>query len=74
MFCVICVLCFIHKDEPELAVRVLANAANRLGIQFVKAWAKGSEFDSLRLLPSFRSHFSEDGVPTVEPEPDAVSL
>lgn len=67
-------ICFIQKDKPEHAVDVLANAASLLGIQFVKAWTKSPEFDSLRDLPSFQKYFSDDGVAIVDPVEDASAL
>jgi len=62
-------ICLIKKNEPELAIDILNRASTKLGLQFVQAWTKSPDYDSLRELASFKQMFPDDSpveVPPVE--------
>jgi tetratricopeptide (TPR) repeat protein len=59
-------VCYMYRDEPELAVDVLNKASERFGQPFVLAWTKGSDFDPLRKLESFKARYGENAPIVVE--------
>lgn len=57
-------VCFLLKNEPELAVDVLVRASAQFGREFVLSWTTNPEFAPLQNLPSFQQQFS---VPVAAP-------
>lgn len=44
---------FVKQDQPDEAVEVLTEAAERFGLRFVSAWLRSRDFDPVRDLPAF---------------------
>lgn len=50
-------LSFLQRNEPDLAVDVLARASSQFGREFVVAWTKSAEFAALQDVESFKRQF-----------------